>query len=516
MSVDVAPNHEIRKVDDLALLVAKIEDHLSQGRYQEAATLFENNSTSAWFGFQPTRAVEILQLLITKTPAPRPILKSIVRLMTATSSGKFDSHQYVATIDSKDPQQMFLLSMFRMADLRFHGRAVEALEQSKQLETYLDQMQLSENDPIGLALQAAVETGITATLAGDFQHALASFTQAQLLPFIPKFPFLTRNALVQAALIHACVGNAGSAVSLLNRADQIPRTSSWVEKQIDVHRDFASILVSARSYEEALDRLETISLHDIGEMWPFYIMVIHRILEAVGLTDELDHRLEMFDSIPLPKIDGEGFSGSIIPIKRAMLAMRTGRSFEAQEFLARADSRLVYTRLLSAAVNIYSGRTQQAIQQATRLKAETRGFRLLEIRRLAILTSAYYQADNTEACLETLARAVSLPHGLARTEAELFSPEVRELATKHIAAWPPDAGGPSAFLTGLPKPGRALTEREIQIVGQLAKGHPRAKIAENLYISLNTLKSQLRSIYRKLEVSTASDAVVGAQRRGLI
>ena len=516
MPVDTAPNQDIHTLDGLALLVSTIEDHLSQGQYQQAATLFENNSTSAWFGFHPTRAVEVLQLLITNTPAPRPVLESIVRLMTATRVGQFDSHHYVATVDGEDPHQMFLLSMFRMADLRLHGQPVEALEHSELLNVYLKQMNLGDDDPIGLALQAAVETGITAMLAGDFQHALKSFTQAQLLPFVPKFPFLTRNALVQSALIHACVGNTGSAVSLLDRADQVPRTSSWVENQIDVHRDFAAVLVSARSYEEALDRLETISLHDIGEMWPFYIMVIHRILEAVGQTDELDHRLEMFDSIPLPKIDGEGFSGSIIPIKRAMLAMRTGRSFDAQEFLARADSRLVYTRLLSAAVNIYAGRTQQAIQQATRLKAETRGFRLLEIRRLAILASAYYQADNTEACLKTLTRAVAIPHGLARTEAELFSPEVRELATRHIAAWPPDIGGPSAFLTDLPKPGRALTEREVQIVGQLAKGHRRAKIADNLYISMNTLKSQLRSIYRKLEVSTASDAVVGAQRRGLI
>src|SRR5699024_9958716 len=175
-------------------------------------------------------------------------------------------------------------------------------------------------------------------LAGDFQHALTSFTQAQLLTLVPNFPFLARNALVHSAIIHACVGNAGSAGSLVDHAVRVPLVSSCVVNQMAVHRDFAVILVSARSYEEALDRLETISLHDIGEMWPFYIMVIHRILEAVGRTDELNHRLEMFDSIPLPKIDREGFSGSIIPIKRAMLAMRTGRSFEAQEFLARADS----------------------------------------------------------------------------------------------------------------------------------------------------------------------------------
>ena len=99
---------------------------------------------------------------------------------------------------------------------------------------------------------------------------------------------------------------------------------------------------------------------------------------------------------------------------------------------------------------------------------------------------------------------------------ELFSPETRELAIDRVTSWPEDSGSPSAFLTGLPKPGHALTEREVEIIGQLAQGYRRADIAKNLYISLNTLKTQLRSIYRKLEASSASDAIVGAQRRGII
>src|SRR5699024_1560060 len=156
---------------------------------------------------------------------PRPILMAIIGLMTATTACQFDSHDYLARNNSEDPTQMTFLSMFRMADLRMHGRPAVAPEQSEQLKTNLEQIHQRQDDPSGLALQAAVQTGVTAMLAGDFQHALTSFTQAQLLPLVPKFPFLTRKALVQSALIHACVGNAGSAVSLLDRADRVPRTS---------------------------------------------------------------------------------------------------------------------------------------------------------------------------------------------------------------------------------------------------------------------------------------------------
>src|SRR5699024_11722465 len=71
---------------------------------------------------------------------------------------------------------------------------------------------------------------------------LAAFTQAQLHTPLPKFSFLTRDALIKSALLHASFGNTTSAVALLKGAEYVPRTSSWVEVHLDAHRDFAKIL----------------------------------------------------------------------------------------------------------------------------------------------------------------------------------------------------------------------------------------------------------------------------------
>lgn len=502
--------------DELARFVEQVENHIRQNNIQEAAKLIETNVTATWFGFEPTRTVEILQLILSKLESPGPLFEAAMGLLTATTAGQFDSHDYLTTLNPDDPHQMFMLSMFRMFDLRVHGHAVDALEQGDAMEKQLGTMRFLLAPQDGWELHTAVQIGVAAMLAGDFTRALTSFTRAQMLALVPKFSLITRDALVKSALIHACFGNATTAQSLLQRADRITRTSSWSERRIDVHHDFAAILTSSSSSQDALDQLEAISLHDIGEMWPFYVFMLHRLLEASGHHDELEHRLEMLDALPFPRVDGEGFSGSVIPLKRAMLAMKAGRATESQKFMDRADPRLCYTRLLEAAAHIYAGRTQQALQQATRLKPETRGFRLLEIRRLSILAAAQYQSDSIDDCIATLAKAADIPRGLSPSEIELFSPETRELALHNVDCWPQDTGGVSAFLTGLPKPGRELTTREIEIIGQLAQGHKRSEIADHLFISVNTLKSQLRSIYRKLEVSSAADAVVGAQRRGLI
>ena len=61
-----------------------------------------------------------------------------------------------------------------------------------------------------------------------------------------------------------------------------------------------------------------------------------------------------------------------------------------------------------------------------------------------------------------------------------------------------------------------LSEREQVVLSYLPSWVSSSEIAAELYISLNTLKSHLRSIYRKLGVSSRREAVVQARSRGLL
>ena len=61
-----------------------------------------------------------------------------------------------------------------------------------------------------------------------------------------------------------------------------------------------------------------------------------------------------------------------------------------------------------------------------------------------------------------------------------------------------------------------LTDREIAVLRLLAGELSRREIADALYVSLDTVKTHIRGIYRKLGASTREDAVAGARRRGLI
>ncbi|MCF8590203.1 MadR family response regulator transcription factor [Gordonia liuliyuniae] len=61
-----------------------------------------------------------------------------------------------------------------------------------------------------------------------------------------------------------------------------------------------------------------------------------------------------------------------------------------------------------------------------------------------------------------------------------------------------------------------LTDREREVLRQLAEGKSNAEIGGTLYISESTVKFHIRNLIRKLGVSKRTDAVYVASKRGLI
>ena len=60
-----------------------------------------------------------------------------------------------------------------------------------------------------------------------------------------------------------------------------------------------------------------------------------------------------------------------------------------------------------------------------------------------------------------------------------------------------------------------LTNREREILGMLADGHPNARIAERLHLSPKTVRNHVSSIFTKLHVADRAQAIVRARDAGL-
>ncbi len=64
--------------------------------------------------------------------------------------------------------------------------------------------------------------------------------------------------------------------------------------------------------------------------------------------------------------------------------------------------------------------------------------------------------------------------------------------------------------------GTHLTNRERDVLGLIAKGYTTAKVAEFLGITRNTASGYVKTIYRKLNISSRAEAALEASRRGIV
>jgi len=71
-------------------------------------------------------------------------------------------------------------------------------------------------------------------------------------------------------------------------------------------------------------------------------------------------------------------------------------------------------------------------------------------------------------------------------------------------------------INGLNWPGRSegLTDREAEILALITQGHSNAEVASLTCLSPNTVKSYIRTIYRKINVTSRTQAVLWGVRHG--
>jgi LuxR family maltose regulon positive regulatory protein len=151
--------------------------------------------------------------------------------------------------------------------------------------------------------------------------------------------------------------------------------------------------------------------------------------------------------------------------------------------------------------------------------------------RFAVVEAMLYDArvaqlsDDSGRALEVLIRALELARGEIILPFLHVKDAFAPLLTRHPAVasqWPVPlpripaeavAGPATAASRELPEP---LTQRELTILRLLATSMSTMEIADELCLSVNTVKTHLAAIYRKLPASRRREAVLRARRLDLI
>jgi LuxR family maltose regulon positive regulatory protein len=183
--------------------------------------------------------------------------------------------------------------------------------------------------------------------------------------------------------------------------------------------------------------------------------------------------------------------------------------------------------LLDARLLIAQGQAEEALRQLEHLRAEARACgRIrseLEIQVLAAL--AHAAREDVEAAGAALRTALALAHAcgyqrlfldegdalaapLRTILPTLRQPRLRAYAQALAQTLAAERLGPE-----LPDP---LSPQEQRVLGLLAAGNTNPEIARELVVSINTVKTQLKQIYRKLGVGSRHEARAAARRLGLL
>ena len=235
-------------------------------------------------------------------------------------------------------------------------------------------------------------------------------------------------------------------------------------------------------------------------------------------------------------------AGALASLAQARLRLaaaddRVLTQFALEEFrvavaLAPAEANAMVPRLLvnttSALLQarLYIARRERA--KAEQILAEVEPVTIRERVEWGVLRSLAAQAPDLARALRHLRTALALasPHGYLATIIEQgpgiaallrslpagpdLKPYVDELSVRAEAA------AASSKDPAGQQPGGILSGREQTVLRLLASRLTTTEIADALFVSPNTLKSHMKSIYRKLDVSSRADAVRDGEARGLI
>lgn len=470
------------------------------GNTDQVVAIIAESPLEAWFGVPPDRMREILRTV----PPDAVPAGSAVRAFRLFLNGPVVAPPR-ADLDTSDMAALFF-------DARARGEANDAVEIIRRVSGN-ERMNALFDETAGLATFQAVQLGLSQMLAGDHADALASFTLARRTPPPVTLTALLRDAYVKPALVHALYGDPLTAKRELDLAAALPRTSSWVEYVIDAHAALAAAaIVDDDGLDDAVEQVERIPVHLLGELWPYRVDVLFRLHLRRGRLAEAEASVARFRPAASGFVPGRGVPGSVFAASEATVALLRGDVARARSILTEVDERPAAYRVLRESVAVASGDSTESIQRLIGLHAQTAPLRQLEFFRVCLLSAALLSRGDTGEAADLLRRTVERSGGLHDAQRVFVPDVVAHFAGEAVNGWPEGFG--NTLLMGQRVP--TLTPRERAVLTLMATDLTRAQIAEALFVSENTVKSQQRTLFRKLGATTRVEALLAAQRLNLL
>ncbi len=487
-----------------------------------------------------------LAMRVPMAQLPDEVLAADARLAAAFAGSRLQdgdldgAHRYLtlarqARDELGGPAREQLEVMLAVVSLH-HARLRVRYADCEQLAAKLVALSRTGSHPQWAALRSFALANLGASLlwSGHPRRALGNLREALAIATEHRHEQIAVDCLAQLAIVHLLADELTRAEEYVGRSSELAEQRGWYDGPAAASAYLAGAAVAYRrgEFEHAEGLLSHASC--AAETAEAPVRVATALLQALTLSSsgpqsaargalklralrcapELEEQLPDFLRIGLADVEA-----------RVLLAAEEHAS--ARAALERAADEFApcpQLLLCEAALDLHTGESERAAEALERLLDQAPPPRIATHLEAWLLRAQLEHAQG-----ERRAAAQSLDNALALAEDEPFrdafllgGQAARELLASQAQAGTAHPALLEVLLVGVGEHrptatlSEPLTEREQRILRYLPTMLSNAEIGAEVFVSLNTVKTHLRSIYRKLGANGRADAVEQARALGLL
>lgn len=438
----------------------------------------------------------------------------------ARTTRPFTPVMYTEDARSMSPEEHDFVVLTQMIAFRLCGDVPAALLYAKRLEDRILQTRVEARDRLdGPLWYFHFQIGSTLLAAGDSSRALLEFATARQLGSYSLQPDAERLALGRAALAHAVRGAHVDAERALTEARGLPApTKAHLASSQTTERATAALIAADRMSDDLDDVLAELEPYDAVELtWPFALLARCRAFLARQQPEDALEAISLAGGAH--PLQPGSFAADVVAATSIKAHLALGDVARARRCAEQAVSPGVLTRLAMARLALYEGWLDGAADTLRRLSLDqTLG--PAQRAEWVLLTGWLELARTDEVGRET---ALQVSRVARRRDSKrllgIIPRQLAECVRDHLTgetAQEFEAVAATSFASVEMQVRPALTMGELRVLNALPNHDSTAAMASAFHVSPNTVKSQLRSLYKKLDCSTRDEAIRAAARLHLL
>ncbi|MBU2695264.1 LuxR C-terminal-related transcriptional regulator [Pimelobacter sp. 30-1] len=369
-----------------------------------------------------------------------------------------------------------------------------------------------------------LQAGITAQVAGDLDAARRWFLSAWTHHTRDPYGFVARAIAGKLALVDAVRGDHVASATWLERAgEQTRRPDLWIDRFVESNLTAtAAIRASDALDPQAESRLGAMP-HPTqrGEQWAVFLWIHVSHALARGDAGRASRHLDDALEAQRDEVSGSGLAAGLVRLLRADVHLALGQANQALAELDGAPDIAGAARVVRARTLLLSGDPTPALHEAELVVQDDTASPRAATEALLVVAAARHAAGDRPGAVAALRRAVGRvqEQDLARALATVPRTALDDLAS--------DVPALAALLAVLDERGVVdvypaavslitVTKRERDLLSDLSSGISLTEIAKANYVSINTTRTHLANLRRKLDARSRDEVVVRARHLGLL